>query len=215
MKGRRFGARGAVSRWLGVFGLLLACSHAYALSLSVDADPTTPGIQTSLDVLAGDSVVVDVVISDVNPLFPLIGFDISLGFDPAVLGLTGVSSGGFLPNPTPLPPAMTLPGVVQFGEASLGFMLPFASGQGVLFKLAFEALADGTTAISFTDVDLSGGLLGVAPFPVPTPMTDFGIDDATVNVGAAPVEMPLPSVLSLLLGGLLGTALLSARRSAA
>ncbi|MCB1800732.1 MAG: hypothetical protein KDI82_03495 [Gammaproteobacteria bacterium] len=215
MKGRMFGARGAVSRWWVVLGLALACSHALALTVSVDTDPMAPGIQSTLDALAGDSLTVDVVISDVNPLFPLIGFDISLGFDPAVLGLTGISSGGFLPIPAvPMLPSPS-PGVARFAEASLGFTPPFASGNGVLFKLSFDALADGATAISFTDVGLTGGLLGIAPFPVPTPMTDFGIENATVNVGPGVVEMPLPSVTFLLLGGLLGRVLLSARRGAA
>lgn len=210
---RSLGALVTVPRLWSVLGLMLLSSHAAALTLSIDVDPSAPGVQSTIDVLAGATVAVDVAIEDVSPAVPLDAFDLMINFDPAVLGVASVTSGGFLPGgflPAALVVANTVsPGSVHYAESSVGGFLGggFASGDGILVKLVFEALTNGTSAIAFDEPNilLSGLMPGspTIPFPQPGPLSDFGLENAQVNVGAAPVDVPLPSVIALLLGGLL------------
>ena len=68
---------------IGTSILALASAGALAAPIvSVDADPGTAGIQSSVTVLQGTSFQVDIVISGVDAAMPLNAFDFDLFFDP-------------------------------------------------------------------------------------------------------------------------------------
>jgi len=74
--------------------LLLAAASAFALPrISIDIDPSTPGVQSVLRITGGEAPFVDVVISGAGVLMPVQGFQFHLGFDPAVLSAISAVDG--------------------------------------------------------------------------------------------------------------------------
>lgn len=131
--------------------LLLLAAPASAISITVDLDPSQPGIQTIASVPVGAPLAVDVVILSVSIADPLIGFEFDLRFDPTRLTALWVEDGDFFPNPIALETDLTPPDV---GVARLNGGAA-VSGQGVLVRIHFDAIAAGIVDLGLLNVVLS------------------------------------------------------------
>lgn len=167
---------------------ILAVAPSYAAPIiSVDVDPTMPGIQSSIDVFEGAVFDAWVMISGVEAVAPLNAFEIALSYGGTVLGAQSAVDGGFLLAPSLVLSSDLAAPDVNFAVTTL---LPTgAVGDGVLAAVTFEALMAGTALLELTQVDLS------APFGVPIAVG--AIADAGVNVQQAPV----PGTIVLMLAG--------------
>lgn len=176
----------------------LTCNplRAGAVSLSVDLDPATAGVQSTLTVAPGDSFNVAILINDVINLH---GFEFDLDFGTVILA-TGVSSGGFLPVPAPLflPPQLLEADIaspdVNFGEIVIGN--GGASGNGSLASISFTASSVGIASLILNDVVLS------APFG--SPIIGASLNNATVTVSTPTGSVSEPESIALFSVGLLG-----------
>ncbi|MCP5417480.1 MAG: hypothetical protein H6965_10350 [Chromatiaceae bacterium] len=178
----------------------LTCNplRAGAVSLTVDLDPATAGVQSTLTVAPGDSFNVAILIADA---LNVNGFALDLGFDPALLSATSVSDGGFLLAPTFVGLNVLGTSKVEFDEVTL---LPLgASGSGVLAMLGFDAVAAGVTTLSLTGSALT------APFG--SPVSIASLNNATLTISTPTGSVSEPESIALFSVGLLG--LLAGRRS--
>ena len=159
--------------------------RAEALVISVDLDPGTAGVQSALTVAPGDPFFVDVFISGVPAATPLNAFEFDLDFNPSVVSAVSVGIGGFLLAPAIVSESNVAPPDVNFAAATL---LPAgASGDGVLAQVAFNAVADGISALTLNDVNLS------RPFGVP--LTGFTLSNGSVTVASVSVSEPATLLL--------------------
>jgi len=75
-----------------VLALLCTAAPAWAISVEVDVDTGTPGIQSSITLPPGTTFTVDVVVvGDGMAVFDLVNFDLT--FDSGILGLAGMPPG--------------------------------------------------------------------------------------------------------------------------
>jgi hypothetical protein len=187
---------------LGILALAgLPRPAAAAALLAVDVDPGTPGVQGSLALAPGESFGVDILISGLDAATSLHGFEFDLDFAPSVLSATSVVDGGFLLAPVfAIETDLAAPDV-NFAEVTLG--AGGAVGSGVLARLVFQTLGEGTSALTLGDVILSHvvrpGVVEAIPIE--------GITNASVRVEAAggavvpePTGALLFSVGSLVVG---------------
>jgi len=177
-------------------GVLLAGRVAQALPmLSVDVDPATSGIQTSITVVVGSTFSVDVRVDDVSGLF---AYDIDVDHNPAVLDATNVTEGPFLASGGTTffsPDDSSNPVNVV---ATLLSVVTGVSGSGVLYSIEYSALAPGVSTLEFTLADLADDQQTTI---------EVGLSGASVTV----VErVPVPSTLLMLGIGVAG--LVAARR---
>ncbi len=181
--------------------LLVGGTTASALPIiSVDMDPTTAGIQSSLIVTPTTTFDVDVIITGVDATSPLNGFEFDLDFDSAVLSATSVVDGGFLLAPAIVLQNDVTPPDVMFAAVTL---LPAgAVGSGILASITFDAIGIGSSVLDLNDAILA------APFGIPIPLD--GINDGTINVAAASVPEPTAGLLLAL--GLIALLACSRRR---
>lgn len=213
-------------------------SASAALVISIDMDPTTAGIQSSLTIVQGNAFDIDVVVtSDGFTLFETAIFQVDFNDTGSVLGLMGGPTAGslalmspfvidaFSPSPIlpgapllalpapPTPPYTATSG--QTGLLSLAgpFFLPPLSVTDI-FGLNFDTLALGTSTLSATSgMGPFGG--GLAFGGLPVPFTTVG---GTVTVTAAPVIPPIPNpipeptILMLFGLGLFGLATSKSRK---
>lgn len=187
---------------LAVFLLpcVLIVANAEAVPIvSVDTDPTTPGIQSALNVLLGNPFMVDVVIEGIEASLRLNAFQFDLLFDPAVLSATDIVSGGFLPT-IDVFEVIGL-SVVSYAEASLGGS---AIGSGVLASVSFDTLAVGTSTLDLTNVIL-------AALVPPGAAIEAAVNDGSVTV-TSEQSIPEPGTLFLLCMGIAGLVAASRRR---
>ncbi len=186
---------------IGITVSLFVALPATAVPIvSIDTDPSLPGIQSSLDVDLGQMFSVDVFVEGVDILAPLNAYEFDVLYGPAILGATAIADAGFL-----LAPAIVVEsalGPPEAGLAALTLAPIGAFGSGVLGSITFSALAAGSSALTLNDVILS------APFG--QAISGVTLNDASIRVlSAQPV--PTPSTLSLLLFGL--TALLAQKHT--
>lgn len=161
------------------YGFLCGCllaglvAPAAATTLSIDAAPAS--------VKVGETFAVDVIVTDANDLY---GFQFDLVFAAPVLQAHEVVEGGFLAAAG----ASTsfFPGFVDAGEGSVSFIANTrlgpgggASGDGVLARLSFQALAPGQgslqlrnvvlldSALAETSATLAGASISVTAVPEP------------------------------------------------
>ena len=170
--------------------------------VSVDLDPSTPGIQSTRTVQQGDLFDIDIFISGVDPT-PLGGlqvFQLQLDADPNLVSATAASAGSFFP--LPLPPTSNIAGASIFIlSGNLGVPAPI--GDGVLAHTSWTADAAGTISFSLSN------LLLIAP--PDSPIAVGGINTATLTIESGPSQLSAPPALALLLlGGL--TTWVAARR---
>ena len=197
-----------ISRRVGAIQALLLIlmlpMSAKAVFLAVDLDPTTAGIQSSINVPLSSAFMVDIVVGDISPTAPLNGFDLQVTSPIGVLGVNAISSGSFL-LPLALQIASQLaPGNSRLAEVTLG---PIgAIGEGVLAQLSLEAITVGSHQVGFGPSQLS------APFGGTINIDDFFT--ATINVFSGPRQIPEPQIWLLLGVGLLGLRTFSGPRKA-
>ncbi len=180
---------------------VLLCSSVEAVTIGF-----SPGSQ---EVLEGSSFGVDLVVSDL--LGALVGtFDLTIGFDPGILGFVGYSLGTYLGDVASIDPetgfpleAIDLsPGQVSPGQINLA-ELSFLSASDLsgqpssgftLATLTFSALSIGEK----TGLSLSSVIIGDAGGD---PFGNVQMNNGSVTVGA---PVPEPSTLLLLASGLAG-----------
>lgn len=169
---------------VAVSALLFVSAAAQALPIvSVDADPNTAGIQSTINIQNGDSFDVDIVISGVDAASPLNGFEFDLFFDPVRLAATGVVDGGFLSAPVISIQNVIGAMSVEFAEVSLGAI--GASGSGTLATISFVAQGAGDSLLDLQNVLLS------APFGV---QIAGAVNDGSVGVVPEPTGAMLFAV---------------------
>ena len=170
-----------VVRHFALSALVLLTLSPVALALPT-VSVSSPGL-----VDAGTSFSVDIMISDVDPLEPLNGFELDLIFDGSVLTATSVVDGGFLLAPTFVVQNSIGAVSVEFAEVTL---LPFgASGAGTLATITFDAILPG-----FSDLDLTNVVLA-APFGVEISLAE--VRDGSVTVRDSVNAIPEPSGMLL------------------
>jgi hypothetical protein len=146
-----------VARRIGACTVLAAsawaASPAWAQTVSIAAtpDPAVAGSPVSLQVL-------------VNGITDLYGFQFSLSFNPSVLQFTSGSEGSFLPAGGGTTFGIggfdnTL-GKVNFVFDTLNGSVPGVSGNGLLATLNFNAVAQGSSTLTFSDVVFLNSSLG-------------------------------------------------------
>lgn len=103
---------------------------------------------TSSTICAGEEIVVDVMVENINNLF---GGGYTIDFDSSLLQFARIEEGGFLKskNPTWLAYAVNNEGLVV-GLTSLG-KVEGVSGTGVLTRITFKALKQGEAKLDFKD----------------------------------------------------------------
>lgn len=205
---RPAGARAGTSpRWLpgaALTACLLATPAADAALLAFEPDAGAATV--------GDPVVVGVVVTGLGGAI-VAGYDISVGFDPALLSLAATGFGPFLDGPggsIQSPPdlaAANASGIASVAEVNFTFDPAGQDGFSdfTLFTLTFEAVGAGLADLSF-----AGNILGEAApdnflfdsffFPIAVDNVE-GAPAARVSVAAAAV--PEPVTVLLLAAGLL------------
>jgi len=191
---------------LGAALLLLPAALARAAPVvAVDADPSTPGVQTTVTVPQGLPFDVDVVVSGVEAPQSVRYFEFQLSFDPLLLTPVAAVNGGFLPDEDLFFFDATLGASTVSVSAGLVGIDSGVRGSGTLARLTFAAAAPGSSPLDLHDVELRAPL---SPLPLPL----GGVEDGSATV--TPAAAPVPS-LSLRSAGLLaiglGLALATAR----
>jgi hypothetical protein len=173
----------------------------------------------SISASTGDSIAFDLVISGLGDFSPdsLGAFDISIGFDAAVLSFTGYSLGDFLGDIALLEAidasAGNLGNVVNVAEVSLLSALALDSlqpGEFTLATLNFNVINLAAGAVTQLSV-LSGPVLGDA-FGSPLSVTASGTASVE-GTGSSPDPIPVPGTLFLLAAALLGWLAVKRRQS--
>ena len=155
---------------LAVAVLLVGAAPALALPVvSVDMDPGTAGIQSSLDITLGNPFSVDIVVTDVVNLQ---GFELDVVFDASVLTATGATVGDFLS--APVFTVQNSVGVMTVEVAALTLGVTGTSGSGVLATIGFDTAGTGTSTLDLTNVILAAPF-GIEIFPE-------AIEDGSVTV---------------------------------
>lgn len=163
--------------------LLAAAPAARAVPIvSVDADPTIAGIQTTRTVAKGEVFDVDIVISGIEASAPLHAYELDLDFDPAILASVALTDSGFLGTSTFTLESDLLAPDVNFAQTIVG--QDGVVDDGVLLTLRLAAVEVGESALDLNDVLLS------APRGVPIEVA--GVFDARIVVSA-----PVPEARSL------------------
>ena len=117
--------------------------------VSLDLDPTRPGIQAERSLPGPGEFQVDVVVLGVDSP-PLAGYELELGFAPGVLAFSAASSGGFLDDPFFFD---VLPGAASVRvDSSIRTFGGGPTGDGVLASLFFDALAPGASLLELDAV---------------------------------------------------------------
>ena len=172
--------------------------------VSVDMDPTTAGVQSSLTVQQGETFSVDIFISGVEVTSPINGFNLALSGDPALVTALSASLGSFLPPPN-FPNGPNIFGsFASIGGFGLG-PTAAASGDGILASISFSADAIGVTSLALSGVQLSQ-LFG-------EPLRDFPLLDGALTIESGPSQLSAPPALALLLLGGLATWVAARRRT--
>ena len=198
-----------------VLALFLVSANASAtVMLSIDVDPSTPGVQSDRDdVQVGQNISVDVVITIVDePGLAVGGFDLTVSFNSDVLEATGVTSGKYLGEvtgtlsdalssfPIPPPPYEVVRQLgtasVQYGESYLGTPPPPTTD--LLFSIAFDVVGQGSSEITVT----SGSPTFVQTIGSPDPVFNVIVTREGAEITASTATVPAPSIGLLLLSGL-------------
>ena len=178
--------------------LILGPRGAASLSgpvIGIDTDPTGNSdtavgtIDACQAVEAGDTFEVDVTIQEVTDLA---GFEAHLVYDPSVLRVTAVDYDYFLATAGTLMVVGEAPPDTDGTFRMVAALLPLpdvgASGEGVLARITFEALASGSCDLDLSEVKL--GDSNVQPIGDTDADDDF---DGPISKGQIAVNQPCPT----------------------
>lgn len=168
--------------------LVSGLNSAGAITLSIDFDPLTAGIQDTLTVSPSGSFGLEVVISDVDPATTNIqGYEFDLDFDPAILSATSVIEGDFLLGEfgTFVIEEDLVSPDVNFALIALGASTHGASG--VLAFIGFDVIGTGAVTLTLNNVLLGDSAIPANEIPVTT------LNGATVTAASNPPPPPNPS----------------------
>lgn len=177
-----------LARVIVVAGVALLADSARAIPIvSVDADPTAPGIQDTRTVTQGESFDVDIVISGIEASAALHAYELDVAYDPAILTGLALVDSGFLGASSFTLESDVAPPDFNFAQTIVGQTGVVADG--VLLTLRFSADRVGESLLDLNDVLLS------APRGVPIALA--GTADARIRVE----PIPEPQAVALFLGG--------------
>jgi hypothetical protein len=169
--------------FLSVIAFVPANAHAVILEFSPSA----------VSIGNGTAFFMDVVLRDAVDVF---AYQFSVGVNPSVLTITGVTEGPFLSGGgTTFFDAGSFNaafGLQSFIADTLIGALPGVTGTGVVATIGLQAIAGGTSGLLFSDVLLLDSSLGVV---------EAASSAGFVNVGGAIQPVAEPSTLALLLLG--------------
>ena len=172
--------------------------------VSVDMDPTTAGVQSSVTVQQGEIFSVDIFISGVEATSPLNTFNLTLSGYRALVTALSASLGPFLPSPNVSIGPFFAGSFARIGGLGLG-PTAAASGDGILASISFSADVVGTSGLQLSNVELS------QPFGIA--ITDFSLLNGSVTIESGPSQLSAPPALALLLLGGLATWVAARRRT--
>lgn len=136
---------------------MLFVSPTFAIPLiGIDTDPFTPGRQTSLDVLIGNTFTVGVVVEGIEAPNPLAAFQFDIAFNSTLIDSLSVTSAGSLP--APVLGTTVLDPEVRRAETSLSFLGPFPSDNFLLASVTFKGIGLGISILDLNDTVLSNDL---------------------------------------------------------
>ncbi len=184
--------RNPLSLFILAAAVALLPSAASAISVSIDADPNTPGVQSFLAVDITDDFTVDVVIQDVVLPESVTAFAFMVGFDAELLAATDVRSGGYLPN------GQTW---ITFEDGFGNLHIEYThdpiggSGDGVLASIDFASLGSGESGVDLTSLTLAHGMGHLDIDSVSGIDVVVGGPSAADGGGNSPVPEPTAAVL--------------------
>lgn len=150
-------------------------------------------VPSSSTVQVGDLFGIDVVVSDLPSTDVVSAYDLDIAFDESLLAFSSLTFGTGLGLP-PFGFATPLPGgILQASQVSLLFdseLLALQGGSLTLFTIEFEALASGTSFLSFlrgtddikgieSDVPFIPSILDVAALPGQVEVVESAAEPAT------------------------------------
>lgn len=166
-------------------GCLTWASFASAAPVLVDLSPS------SLTVMPGDLVTVDLVISGLDRPPSAGAFDLDVAFDPSLLAPTAVAFGLVLGDPAAgeaLTDFQFQPGIVNMAEVSLLAPVELDALQPESFTLAsmsFTAVATGTTSLFYLR-GIVDDAFGEKLVEIPEPATLILVGSALIRWAPAP-----------------------------
>jgi cohesin domain-containing protein/PEP-CTERM motif-containing protein len=188
------------------FRMALLLLSVLLIPAMASADPVNLSVASDASVVQGSSLLVDVNIANVADLYD---FQFDLFFNPAVLQVTGIAEGTFLPGAGA---TIFLPGFVDNGSGNVTFnadtletAIPGANGNGTLIEFSFNAVSEGTSSLNLDNIilaDSQGNLISSSA-------TNGSV---TVTTGSVTVPTPEPATLTILATGLLTIGLRRLRR---
>jgi general secretion pathway protein D len=181
--------------------LLVTIAALASLPVTAARIAVSPNVK---EVRPGESFGLDILATDVSDLF---SFQFDLSFDPALLRATDVREGAFLPSGGT---TFFVPGVIDNNAGTITFTtdsligaIPGVSGNGAIAEIEFQALAPGSSSVSFSNTILLNSGSSVL---------DAVAVDGVVNISDAVTPIPEPHSALLLTGGI-GVLLALAHRS--
>lgn len=151
---------------------------------TLDANATVLSVNVDPQVNIGETVTVEVQVTDVVNLYGII---LDLVYDPSILLATSITPGDF-PIPNFILTQDINPPDINYAATSLAPSPP-RSGTGLVFSATFQAIAAGTSTFQFDNVILSD--------PNATPIS------VTLSDGAITV-IPVPAAFWLFGTGFIG-----------
>lgn len=187
----------------GILGLICFIFAQSASAISIDFDPSVDSG------FVGDTINVDVVVSGLTAANEIVSaYDLVVGFDSGILGLTTVSFGTSLDGlffPSFKSTLELGSGIIEVQELSLASDSELALIQAdsfTLFTMTFEIMSVGVSTLSFEPHPLLGinnDVKGKNAALIPVTM-----GRGLVAGAERPVQVPEPGIWLLFLAGFIG-----------